>query len=127
MMRKLHKFEYSKEVYVNYNLIEDIIVGSFEGISPDWLAFDKNDNPLFADKPKDMAISEYSAVLLNDNKAIYLHDTEDATEKWEFTIEMLLKGLEKFCNNNGFNPDEWDAESYDTIIQYALFGELVYG
>jgi len=61
-----------------------------------------------------------------------LTDAENEDEKWELTQEKLLKGIEKEIIHGGFNSfqdlmENHDAETADSIIQFALFNEIVYG
>lgn len=44
------------------------------------------------------------------------------------TRDKLCRGIEQYINNGGdADPDEWDAISADCIMQYAIFGEVMYG
>lgn len=52
-------------------------------------------------------------------------------EKHELTLEKFMKGVEYACNLFNFNDaeelmDNHDAETADVIVQYALFGEIVF-
>jgi hypothetical protein len=50
------------------------------------------------------------------------------------TLDKLLEGIQKFINGWKINPSDYfgedsnsmDAESAPAILQYALFGEVVY-
>lgn len=55
--------------------------------------------------------------------------TDRADDK-EFTLDMdmLLKGYKLYFENGGdLDSDNMDANDADAILQYALFGELIYG
>ena len=46
------------------------------------------------------------------------------TEKWHtLTLDKLLKGLSM---RTSFDSEQYDADDGDAIIQYAIFGEIVY-
>ena len=60
--------------------------------------------------------------LLLQNKAVKLFDIEDEEEEWKLTLGKLLNGIGKAWAEGCDIED--DA---DTVLQYALFGELVYG
>ena len=52
---------------------------------------------------------------------------DENSETYTFDLSDLLKGLEKYIEDVGhFDIDECDAEIADMIIQYTVFGELVY-
>ena len=49
-------------------------------------------------------------------------------EEHLLTKRMLLKGCELYiAGRRRWRPDDFDAEDTDIILQYALFGEVVYG
>jgi len=48
-------------------------------------------------------------------------------EKHLLTKTKLLKGCELYADGRDWRPDDFDAEDTDIILQYALFGEVVYG
>lgn len=53
---------------------------------------------------------------------VAIWDAEE--EKWHtLTLEKLLEGLSK---RTSFDPEQYDSADGDAIIQYALFGKLVY-
>lgn len=53
---------------------------------------------------------------------VAIWDAEE--EKWHtLTLEKLLTGLSK---RTSFDPENYDTIDGDAIIQYALFGEVVY-
>lgn len=69
--------------------------------------------------------------------ALILHDAE-SDDKWELSIENFIKGFRLWLENGddryGAVDDdgtvyagEIDGEMADCIIQYALFGEVVFG
>ena len=66
-----------------------------------------------------------------------LFDAE-SDDKWTLTRDMLLRGIKQWAEfggdpclailgNGTLDTGEIDAEVADMIVQYALFGEVVYG
>ena len=67
--------------------------------------------------------------------SLILHDAE-SSDKWELTLEKFLRGVELYIKNGDrvtvedfklVDYGELDAEDADCIVQYALFGKLVFG
>lgn len=106
--------------------VEFAIVTSFEGGSNYWLAVNSS-KPWWTDKPHDEPLSMWASQLLLEGKTIYLCDREDSEEQWELTLKKLINGFSKYIARYGMNRDKWDADTADSIIQYALFDKLVYG
>jgi hypothetical protein len=105
--------------------IDDIMVGAIEGGINYWgyvtPATKKG-------KPSDEATSQWCTKLLLEGGTVYIGDVEDKDELFQLTLEGLIKGIEiNHRERARSNPDQYDAEDYDCIIQYALFGRLVYG
>lgn len=66
---------------------------------------------------------------------LVLHDAE-SPDKWELTLEKFLRGVELYIKESDrvqvedfklVDFGELDAEDADCIVQYALFGRLVFG
>lgn len=104
--------------------IENIVVDALECVSTYWAGLD-NTTPEWDAKPKDLPVSQFATALLLSGKSVKLYDIEDDTEEWELTLEKLLKGIGKaMLDGRTIEDIEDDA---DTALQYALFGEIVYG
>lgn len=108
--------------------VETVIVTCFEGGSNYWLGLD-NDTPEWKDKPIDVPSSIWATKLLLEGKTIHFYDIEDENEQWQLTLENLTNG---FNLNAKKRPDDCDLEqgdatTSDCILQYGLFGKLVYG
>jgi hypothetical protein len=81
-------------------------------------------------KPTNMCVSEYLTIRLLSGKSVYFVDSElELEDVWELTLDKLVKGYAQNCNERPHDCDleQGDATTCDCIIQYALFGELVYG
>ena len=108
--------------------IEGIIVTAIEGGTGYWAMFD-NATEAFKDKPKDEPSATWATKILLEDGIITFVDEEDDNAKYDLTIEKLLKGISLNARHRPFdsNLDNLDIITADCIIQYALFGELVYG
>lgn len=69
--------------------------------------------------------------------SLILHDCE-SDDQWELNLEKLLKGFKMWVENGddeygavrkdgSVDTGEIDAGMADMIVQYALFGEIVFG
>ena len=126
-----------------YN-IDCIIIGAFEGGITYWCSGAE----VIQQPTRDLTYEEYDeeeyiqrnySKLKNETKilicggSILLYDEEGAheedLEKYTLKYEKLVKGIEIYCSKHGIINDnsDLDAYSYDMIIQYALFDEVVYG
>lgn len=117
--------------------INDLMVTALEGGICYWAGK--------AEMKKDEAGIGYDGVSLEDEESLefaseiiaiggtlIITDVEDPTEKWELDKEKFLKGLEKTMEWGEFNNveelmDNYDAETADVLIQFALFDEIVFG
>lgn len=80
-------------------------------------------------------LGEYGSEQISRGGSLLLRDAE-TDERWELTLEKFLKGIELYIKENGrvmvedfklMDYGELDAGDADCIVQYALFGTLVYG
>ena len=77
-------------------------------------------------------IPEYTDVLLaimqvESGGKLTVYDREDDKDH-ELTMEKLLNGWKKYVEDyNADDFDEYDGVSADCIMQYAIFGEVIYG
>ena len=101
--------------------IENIVVTALECQSNYWAGID-NTTPEWNNAPEDLPVSQFATQLLLEGKAIKLYDVEDEDEQWELDLQKLLKGVGIAMAAGDDIEDECD-----NVIQYALFGELVYG
>lgn len=115
---KAIRFEVKAEITVS--AIENIIVSALELQSNNWVGVD-NTTIEWRDKPKGMPVSQYATDLILNGKKVVLYDIEDEHKTWELTLDKLLAGIGKAMSENLDYEDECD-----TILQYALFGDLVY-
>ncbi len=79
---------------------------------------------------------DYASQCLTRGYGIVLYDSEDVTDEgnpseYILTLSNMLSGIQMFCDlhNKSYNMlcEDYDASDADCIVQYALFGKLVYG
>ena len=111
------------------NDIDSIVCGAIEGGIGYWARIDRGKTNHWVEKPKNITASDWVTVLLLNGVPVWFHDCEDPEEKWELTLAKLQKGFELnyMHRPHDCDLDNADASTYDCIIQYALFGKLVYG
>lgn len=109
---------------VSVETLENIVVTALEGGIGYWSVLDNTtkiwDKYDYCDLPTSQAAFE----LLYNGQTLRFYDTEDETEMWCLTWESLIKGVEMF---GGVKEEDIDATVADHIIQYALFGKIVFG
>lgn len=79
-------------------------------------------------------LGEYASDQISRGGALILHDAESA-QTWELTLEKFLKSVklyfEQGCHvnveDNAIDTCDIDANDADCIIQFAVFGEVVFG
>ncbi len=132
------------EVIVMPEDIDDIICAALEGGIGYWACLD-NSTEEFENAPEEETVSETTSRLLKEGKTITLIDEEE-NERHELTLEKLLTGIKMYLedkqrpyniladdlNSAGKGTYELDccmvdADVADMIIQYAVFGEVVFG
>lgn len=116
-----------KNIKVNAEDIDDIMACALEGGITFW-----------CDEARVVGeyLGEYASDQISRGGQLLLHDMEEE-ETYLLSKEKFLKGLKIFLDNNegkickldsGYEVDSAniDANDADSIIQYAIFGELVY-
>ena len=68
------------------------------------------------------------AEILEGGGKLTVYDREEDKE-YELTTEKILEGWKKYAENydSADDFDEYDGESADCILQYAIFGDVIYG
>lgn len=60
---------------------------------------------------------------------LILFDAE-SDDTWELNRDKLLKGIQMYCEKHNVAPsdlmDMYDANDADTIVQYAVFDEMMF-
>jgi len=108
--------------------INSIICTAFESDSINyWVEYVETDTEHWKDRPKGEYLSSWATKIILEEKEILLKE-EGEEELLSLTLKKLLKGIKLNIVNRPFDCDleDMDATTVDCIIQYALFGEVVY-
>ena len=125
------KLTITKDVIIKESDIDDIMCTALEGGITYWCIDAK---PTAENWPEKYGVKWLHEIISRGGEII-LTDEDDV--KYRLTKHHFLTGLQQFVNefnctlepcNGGYNIDtsEIDASGADLIIQYALFGELVF-
>jgi hypothetical protein len=130
------KFTVRPEIEVNLSEqdIRDIVIIALEGGIGYWACLD--DTGASGDEP----VSEQAADVLLTGGSLTFTDAESdpedpSTESWILTLDKLLNGIKLYfedgCHvsveDNAIDTCDVDANDADCMVQFALFGEVVYG
>tara|TARA_R110000824_G_C15188100_1_gene674450 strand:+ start:936 stop:1346 length:411 start_codon:yes stop_codon:yes gene_type:complete len=110
--------------------LDCILSGAFEGGSNYWC-----DNVQVVNNDYKGAEFASEAISKGAEIDIFLNEINyDGTrDKYRLTKEKLLEGCKHYIagtkdtKRRAWDPDAMDAWDYDMILQYAIFGEVVYG
>ena len=81
-------------------------------------------------------LGEYASEQISRGGTLKLYDIEDPKTVYELTLDKFLNGLRLWLENERafaltearrLDVGQIDAAAADTIIQYALFCDIVYG
>lgn len=111
--------------------ILDIVVTALEGGIGYWACLD-NTGKDFEDEPKDMPTSEWCWELLKQGKKLhFIDDSGEEEEETDYYLDMasLYAGIGKAISNQSWDGDmdTLDALVADSIFQYAIFDDVIYG
>jgi len=114
---------------VTVQIVDDLLCTSFEGgMTGMWVA------RVTEPEGQRCGVAYTHEVISRGGSLIFtLDDAEEVQEKTEFTLtlESVIQGLEKACKHQGRTlSDLWenhDAVDADVVVQFALFGEIVFG
>lgn len=124
------KFTIHAQLHVKLTLedIDDIMAGALEGGINYWCSK--------AEVVGDY-LGEYGSQQIARGGELILHDAE-SEDKWKLNLPKFMNGVKLWIengddryeavNSNGtIDPCQIDGEMADMIIQYAIFGELIFG
>jgi hypothetical protein len=84
----------------------------------------------FGVQAEDQSKVKYASDLISLSGTLILFDAE-SSDNWELTKEKLMAGIVQHCNVRNITPndllEDYDADTADAIVQYALFNELTFG
>lgn len=106
--------------------LENIMITALEGGIGYWACLDNSD---WSKQPADMPTSEYAWKILQDGGTLHFLDEEDDGAEYFLDLNSLLDGIGKCIANKDWDGDidNIDAIIADMIIQYAIFGSVIYG
>lgn len=134
MEEKKYEVKAELNIQLTQQDIDDIMVCALEGGINYWCGE--------AEVIEEKRVAEWGHEQIARGGALVLHDVEDPDQTWELTLEKFLHGF-KLWVESGMDQygavqgeaggaivvdcGEIDAGCADEIVQYALFGEVVYG
>lgn len=131
-----HTFKIEKELKITTENIVDCVLSCEAGGFDYWgeLCSDEKDyeaaRQRLAEREKaDMkpCYEDVLAEILESGGKLTVYDREDDKDH-ELTLEKLLNGWKKYAeDHNADDFDEYDGISADCIMQYAIFGDVIYG
>lgn len=82
-------------------------------------------------------LGDYAHEQISRGGSLILHDAE-SSDKWELTLEKFLNGVKLWLQNGDdryhalqkdgtLDTCNVDGEMADLIVQYAIFGEVIFG
>lgn len=116
-------------IKITENDVENIIVSSMEGGSNYWMGVD-NTGQEWEEKPKGEPVSTWATKLLIDGKMVRIADKEEGYDKtYPLTLEKLFNGIKLNKEQRPWDSDlsDLDGQQADCIVQYAVFGKVVFG
>ena len=113
------------EVILTQQDIDDIMSTALEGGITGWC----NHIEVVGEQ-----LGRYASEQISKGGSLILYDLE-SSDKWELTLEKFLNGVKLYfedgchvhVNDGSIDPGDIDANDADCIIQFALFGEVVFG
>ena len=120
--------EFKMDLLVTGQDIEDIMCTALDGGITHWCS---------SVEVIESACIGYASEQLRYDGKLKLFDAE-SDDTWVLTRDMLLNGIKLWaefggdpcgaiCGNGTLDTSEIDANIADMIVQYALFGEVVFG
>jgi hypothetical protein len=115
--------------------INDLIVTALEGGINYWCGkaeIIKFPNGAFVGVSlEDQSNVHYASDVIGYGGKLKMTDVEDDDEVWELDLPKMLKGIQMHCEAHNIAPedlmDNYDADTADSIVQFALFNEIVFG
>lgn len=119
------KLNINYTVELDNECIDDIMVTALEGGITYW-----------CDKAEVVGeyLGEFASEQISRGGTLKLHDSEE-DKTYELTLDKFLVGVTRVVSERGLDvlyqnkidSSNIDAADADAIIQYAIFGEVVYG
>lgn len=125
------EFEYKITKKITEEDIENLVVDGLETGICYWAMLHNNTEEF--DKyynTTDLATAEIVAKILLAGGSVKITDNEEDVEpKYDLTLDRLIIGIQKNAEERPWDCDldNYDADTCDCIIQYAIFDEVVFG
>lgn len=125
------EFEYKITKKITEEDIENLVVDGLETGICYWAMLHNNTDEF--DKyynTTDLATAEIVAKILLAGGSVKITDNEEDVEpKYDLTLDRLIIGIQKNAEERPWDCDldNYDADTCDCIIQYAIFDEVVFG
>ena len=124
---KIHEIRIEVTLELTDQDIDDLMVTALEGGINYWCG---KAYPKLIPEGVDEGI--FCSDLISKGGVVELTDAENEDEKWDLNLSKFLNGVKQYCEEYQISDEQnlmemHDAETADHIIQYALFGELVFG
>lgn len=125
------EFEYTVKKKITEEQIRYLVVDGLETGITYWATLHNNTSE-FEEyyKNTDLATAEIVAEIILKGGSVKISDIEDnENPKYDLTLERLLVGIQKNAEERPWDCDleNYDADTCDCIIQYAIFNEVVFG
>jgi hypothetical protein len=135
-------YDFSEQVITQVNVpvtftakeLDNVIVTAFEGGITYWcdhvcddLLSGVNIRKALGGKPVSMPFSQWCTHLILNGETLRLKVDGEKTP-YELNMKKIKRGIRLYYQNGHTDlKDDYDAGDADSFIQYALFGEIVYG
>lgn len=126
-------------VELDDEFFEDVVCTMLEGGSNYWVDTIDIDHP-DGQKPKGVPVSTWASDALNKGGNITIHPIEEEDGIVTINRENLIAGVKQLIDEhpdrvsvmyedkkNHIDFGNMDADDADAILQYAVFGDLVFG
>lgn len=114
------KFTVPVTISVTGQQIDDILTDALEGGITYWCDGAEV-------KGMDFCGADYASDVISRGGALWLRYNDGDDKRVMLTLDKFLKGLALMIQEQGFNFEDYDANDVDMVVQYAVFGEVVYG
>lgn len=122
--------QFAVPVKVSQRFLDDLVSTAFEGGINYWCTKAEPGTATGAL----VEGADYLSDVITRGGTVYLYDddpSEGSGKTYALTLDKLLNGLALYIDRNLARsdgiPDVLDANGADQVIQYAVFGEVIYG
>lgn len=134
---KTFEIKVEKTLKITEESINDILCSCFEGGCGYWACLDNSTfeweiarGTLVKNGNTHPTIEDIMTWMLCNGRSIFIEDEEDDNQRYSFDMDDFLNGISLAISEgcwDGIDVCDVDGVVGDAIIQYAVFGECVYG